>query len=328
MDLAVSKGASREALAERSGITPAEVQDQDDRVPLAKYVALMRAGQELCREPALGLHFGESFECAEVSIIGLIGGASETLADAFAQLNRYARLAADVPCAGPDRFVLARRDGLLWMVDTRLNANDFPEHTESTFARMVTTSRRRFGDVRMMKAVHVTHRAPAYRAEYERVFQLPVVFESDQNALLLDGDAWMRRPPPHASGYVSGILRAHADELLGRLESARTTRGRVESVLRAVLHTGEANVSAVAARLGLSRQTLYRRLKTEGVTFEQVLDELRHSMALHYLRGRKVSVNETAYLVGFSDPAAFSRAFKRWTGKSPRALQTSKAEPN
>jgi AraC-like DNA-binding protein len=68
----------------------------------------------------------------------------------------------------------------------------------------------------------------------------------------------------------------------------------------------------------MSRQTLYRRLKSEGVTFELVLDDLRRRMALDYLGARRVSVNETAYLVGFSDPAAFSRAFKRWTGHSPR----------
>jgi AraC-like DNA-binding protein len=68
----------------------------------------------------------------------------------------------------------------------------------------------------------------------------------------------------------------------------------------------------------ISRQTLFRQLKAEGTTFEAVLDEMRHRLALQYLRGKKVSVNEAAYLVGFSEPAAFSRAFKRWTGISPR----------
>ncbi len=85
-----------------------------------------------------------------------------------------------------------------------------------------------------------------------------------------------------------------------------------------ILHTGEVSVETIAGKLGTSRQTLYRNLKDEGVTFEQVLDALRHRMALDYIASRKVSVNETAYLVGFSDPASFSRAFKRWTGKSPR----------
>lgn len=87
-------------------------------------------------------------------------------------------------------------------------------------------------------------------------------------------------------------------------------------------------MDVIASKLGLSRQTLFRKLKAEGVTFEKVLDELRHRLALHYLSGKKVSVNETAYLVGFSDPAAFSRAFKRWTGSCPRMMLAAKADDN
>ena len=68
-------------------------------------------------------------------------------------------------------------------------------------------------------------------------------------------------------------------------------------------------------------QTLYRNLKSEGVTFEHVFDELRHKLALSFLAENKVSVNETAYLVGFSEPAAFSHACKRWTGQSPSAVR-------
>lgn len=80
-------------------------------------------------------------------------------------------------------------------------------------------------------------------------------------------------------------------------------------------------MDAVARQLGISRQTLYRRLKAEGILFAELLDALRHQMALNYLEGKKTSVNETAYLVGFSEPSAFSRAFKRWTGHSPSNVQ-------
>jgi len=167
-----------------------------------------------------------------------------------------------------------------------------------------------------VKAVHVTHAAPPYRAEYDRIFQVPVVFESDRNALLTD-EAWMSLRSSLPSRYVFGVLSDRADALLKTLESRQSTRGRVESLLMPVLHTGEASMSTIAGKMGLSRQTLFRKLKSEGVTYEKVLDELRQTMALDYLNGKKVSVNETAYLVGFSDPAAFSRAFKRWTGRSP-----------
>ncbi len=326
LELAVSKGASRKALAERSRIDPAQLQDPDNRIPFAKYVALMRAGKELCHDPALALHFGEAFDFAEISVVGLIGRASETMAEGFAQFNRYARLAVEVEVDGgdtADRIQLRRSAGQLWVVDTRKNPNDFPELTETTFARMVCTSRRWFGEQQFVKAVHVTHAEPSYRAEYDRIFRMPVVFESDRNALLTD-DAWLTHRNALSSRYVFGILSAHAEALLKSLESSKTTRGRVESLLMPILHTGEASVDVIARELGLSRQTLFRKLKAEGVTFEKVLDELRHKLALHYLSGKKTSVNETAYLVGFSDPAAFSRAFKRWTGSSPRTARASK----
>jgi AraC-like DNA-binding protein len=326
MEVAVSKGASRQELAERSRIDPAELQDQDNRVPFAKYVALMRAGKELCNDPALALHFGEAIDMSEMTIVGLTGGsASGTMADDVAQLNRFAPLAIEVG-GGGDRIQLTRIEGQLWMVDARPNPNDFPELTESFFARAVCSMRRSLGETQFVKAIHVTHAEPAYRAEYDRIFQVPVVFESDKNALLLSDDFWSTARAVLPSRYVSDVLAEHAEALLEKLESSKSTRGRVERLLMPILQTGDATMDTIAGKLGLSRQTLFRKLKTEGVTFKKVLDELRHKMALHYLSGKKVSVNETAYLVGFSDPTAFSRAFKRWTGSSPRMMRASKSE--
>jgi len=321
LEFAVSKGASRATLAERSGVDSVELADRDNRVAFGKYVALMRAGQELCNDPALALHFGESVDVSEISIAYLIGGTLENIDDAVAQMNRYAKLGVEVECVGSgDRLQLKRSAGQLWVVDARRNPNDFPELTESSFARMVCSTRRSTGDTRLLKAVHVTHAEPAYRDEYERIFRVPVVFGSDKNALRIDEALLSSLRPPATSRYVSDVLKDHADALLQRLESSTSTRDRVESLLINLLPAGEACMDTIAARLGLSRQTLFRRLKAEGVTFEQVLDSLRHKLALHYLSGKKTSVSQTAYLVGFSDPAAFSRAFKRWTGSSPRTM--------
>jgi AraC-like DNA-binding protein len=318
LDLAVSKGASRSRLLERSGIAPVELADEDNRIAMTKYVALMRAAKELTGDPALALRFGQ-LDFATISIVGLVAAASETMAEAFHQFNRYGRLAVEVEGIGSaDRFVLSHEGGKLWLIDTRKNANDFPELTESGFARM-TCGTRKFGDGTrpFTKEVHVTHPRPAHWAVYNEILQCPTVFESDRNALVID-ETWTYYKVARNSRYVLGILSEHARKLMESLESSKSMRGRVESALIPLLHTGELGIDRIAAEMALSRQTLYRKLKAEGVTYEAVLDDLRHSMARHYLNGQKVSVNETAYLVGFSDPSAFSRAFKRWTGASPK----------
>jgi AraC-like DNA-binding protein len=322
MALAVSKGAATSDLIAQSGIDPNALEDQDNRIPFAAYVALMRAAKTLAEDPALALHFGETRNLSELSIVGLIGNASETMMEAFIQLNRYGRLVIEFD--GPkERFRLDGRPDGMWMIDNRENADDFPELTESTFASLVCGPRQ-FGVMHVARAVRVTHQEPAYRAEYDRIFQAPVAFGCEENALLLDPGLVTHRIAQHPH-YVFGIFTEHADALLKQLESSKSTRGRVEGLLMPILHTGEIGMDGIAAKLAMSRQTLGRRLKGEGTTFEKVLDELRHQMALHYLNGRKVSVNETAYLVGFSERAAFARAFKRWTGTSPGQHKTGRS---
>jgi AraC-like DNA-binding protein len=153
------------------------------------------------------------------------------------------------------------------------------------------------------------------------------VFGSDKNALRIDEAVLSGYRLPTSSQYVTEVLKEHAEALLERLESSKSTRDRVESLLMNLLPTGDARIDTIAGKMGLSRQTLYRKLKAEGVSFEEVLEQLRCSMAHHYLNGRKASVKETAYLIGFSDPAAFSRAFKRWTGRTPAMARSATTHP-
>jgi AraC-like DNA-binding protein len=225
----------------------------------------------------------------------------------------------DVETEHPDRFRLIREQGELWIVDTRRSPDAFPELGESAFSQLVSPMRRQ-GIGGALQAVHFTHPEPSYRAEYDQTFGAPVRFGQGRNALQVHPillTARVGRLPR----YVFGVLAAKADALLQALDDAQSTRGQVERLLMPILHTGEVRMDAVARTLGVSRPTLLRRLKAEGVTFAEVLDQLRCRLALSYLGARKVSVNETAYLVGFSEPAAFSRAFKRWTGASPKAMR-------
>ncbi|MCW5807269.1 MAG: AraC family transcriptional regulator [Deltaproteobacteria bacterium] len=320
---AVARGADPRALLEGTGIREEDLEDPDHRIALSAYVALMAVGKELCGAPALALHLGAACDLRELSVVGLICYAAATMGDALRELNRYGRLVMEVEVdvsVAAERFEIVTRGGELWLVDRRTSPNDFPELTESTWSRFIAETARHFPEAAFAKAVHVTHPAPAHAAEYAELWKVPVTFGGDWNAISID-PSWLTIDLHNPSRYAFGVLTRHADKLLEELASAKTARGRVESVLLPILHRGDVGMEPIAASLGVSRASLYRQLKEEGVTYEAVVDALRHRMAVYYLRGRKVSVNETAYLVGFSEPSAFSRAFKRWTGVRPRTVK-------
>jgi AraC-like DNA-binding protein len=332
LDFAVSRGADQQTLLARSHIHPDELRNQDNRIPLANYLALLNAGIELCNEPALSLLFGEAVKMPDISIVGLMGQLAGNSEEGRRQLSRYGRLAFDEDDGDPSDIMEIVRDGSdLWLRSTSRLYVENPLLTESGFARCICgvrammTSMPGLANMPFPKAIHFTHKEPSYRADYDRIFGVPLVFESHMNAIVVD-EAVMQVSLPSQNPYLSEVLRAHAEGLLENLDRSKSTRGRVESLLIPVLHTRGANIDMIAGKLALSRQTLFRKLKAEGVTFEKVLDELRHKLALQYLSGKKASVHETAYLVGFSDPGAFSRAFKRWTGSSPRMMRASKVE--
>lgn len=327
LDFAVSRGADRQTLIKRSRLYPDDLKDHDRRIPLAKYLALLEAGIELCHEPALSLLFGEAVRTPDISIIGMIGQTFDSVESGRRQINRYASLMLDADEGeNAEAIEFVREKGEVWMKFNSGIYTDHPLLTESGLARGVVGAREmqrlipEFAQLQFPKAIRFTHAEPSYRAEYDRIFGVPLFFGSHMNALLVD-EAFLNLKLPRPNPYLSEVLSTRAEELLKNLQSTKTIRGRVETLLIPLLHTGEVSVETIARQMGVSRQTLFRKLKAEGVTFERVLDELRHQLALYYLKSKRVPVNQTAYLVGFSEPAAFSRAFKRWTGSSPRSLR-------
>lgn len=322
---AVAQGVDRGALLARADLSEADLAAQDNRVPVVRYLALLDAAAALANDPAIALHYGKAVRMQEISIVGLICEACETTADVPRALNRYATLVVD---SGGEPGALmrgAQRAGEMW-VDAPHPLFAHPPIVEAEFARLVWNSRVMFaGDpafaaLRFPKEVRFVHADPGYAEEAARVFEAPVSYGCERNCMSFDPAFLTLRQPP-VNSYVFGVLSERADALLKALRESKTIRAKVESLLASLLHTGEVGMDRVAEKMGVHRRTLQRSLKTEGVTYEEVLDDLRRRLAVGYLADRKVSVNETAYLLGFSEPAAFSRAFKRWTGESPSALR-------
>src|SRR3954469_3045194 len=193
LDFAVSRGADPRALTERAHLSPDHLREQDGRIPLANYLALMKAGIELCDEPALALLFGEAVRMQDITIVGLIGEASETTEEARRQLNRYTHLLLDEDDGRvADYMELVRDEGRVWLKATSRLYIENPLLTESAFARCICSAREMFGATHNFanwpypKAIHFTHKEPSYRAEYDRIFGVPLFFGSHMNALLMD----------------------------------------------------------------------------------------------------------------------------------------------
>lgn len=326
LDYATDRGAPREDLLRAAGLSDADLADQDNRVPVAAYHGVIAAGVAATGDTALLLRHTLDSRLETMSVVGQIVHNAASFPHAIDQLNRYLRLMAenDAP-AGRDRFELCATDGEVWIVDhLPVTAGADYIAIEVSLARFISEFRRAFPGQAFALEMEVTYPAPPHAAEYTALFQVPVRFGATRNALRID-PVWITAASDFEPGnaYAFGVFTTHADRMLAELGQADTIRGRIEAQILPDLHVGSLSMDKIARDLGMSRQTLYRRLKEEGVTFAEIHDDLRQRMAKDYLAARKVSVNETAYLLGFSEASSFVRAFRRWTGTSPSAFRDS-----
>jgi AraC-like DNA-binding protein len=318
LDYAVNEGAPRETLLAASGLAEEDLADQDTRIAVEAYQALIAAGIEATGDTSLLLRHVLETRLETMSIVGQIVHASTSFPHSLGQLNRYARLMADVPIPeGRDRFELVRDADAVWLVDNRPFDGSWMA-TEASFARFISEFRRSAPEHHFEEVLEVTYAPPPHANRYPELFRIPVTFRAGRNALRIN-PVWLDEAFDGGKDYVFGVFTRHADGLLEELAKNDTVRSAVEARMLADLHEGTLSMDRIARDLGMSRQTLYRRLKDEGATFASVHDDLRRRMAMDYLSARKVSVGETAYLLGFSEASAFVRAFRRWTGASPTA---------
>ncbi|SEV87912.1 transcriptional regulator, AraC family [Cognatiyoonia koreensis] len=320
-DYACERGAKRDVLLDQSGLTQDDLSDQDNRIPVAAYHALIGAAIQQTGDTALLLRHTLESRLETMSVVGQIVHTSASLGHSIEQLNRYLHLMSDVNLlAATDRFELLHTDSGLWIVDHLVVPPEDYLGVEGSFARFISEFRQSFPDSTFEIGMEVTYPPPPHVDQYPDLFRVPVQFNASRNALQID-PIWDSPETEFEPGnaYAFGVFTRHADEMLAKLQADKTIRSQIEAQILPKLHEGTISMDKVAKDIAMSRQTLYRRLKDEGITFAEVHDDLRQRMAMEYLGGQKVTVNETAYLLGFSEASSFVRAFKRWTGLSPTA---------
>jgi AraC-like DNA-binding protein len=137
----------------------------------------------------------------------------------------------------------------------------------------------------------------------------------------------MDLPITSGDSYLLQILTTRADDLLAERHSVSELQSMVANQLVDLLPSGESRAAAVARRLGMSARSFTRHLAEEGTTFGEILEQLRQRLAARYLADDRMSLKQIAWLLGYSEPGAFTHAYRRWTGTSPKRARSQQPSP-
>lgn len=308
----------RDALLRSVGIDPASEADVKQMVTDTVYYELLEAiAAQLDDATGFALRVGHSMNCDDYGAFGLAWKTAPTLRGSFERAERYARLLTSVAAyeLRDDRagahFIL-HREG-----ERRLGMR---LSNEATLASVVSIARQVSPLPFAPLEVHCRHRAPASVSAHEAYFGCPMFFGSDMDALLVSSEA-LQRPNRLGDPAISRFLVAHLDAEVG----ARAEETSFEQVmLRHIsdrLSDGLPRVAVIARQMGMSERTLHRRLSEQGLSFHGVMEKAQRRLAEGLLVRSEHSIAEIAFLSGFSEQSAFSRAFKRWSKETPAAYR-------
>jgi AraC-like DNA-binding protein len=329
---AAELGLPREPLIARTGVSADTLADIDGRVPARIVRRLWEELPVACEDPWFGLNLAARVPDAALGIVTYVAQHAATLGQGFTAAVRYARLLQDVAACfvepigdaalGTEGDTVAR--GLRFVQAPPPRGLAPPRHAvEFAFARAILMARRSTGvDVTPSCVRFAFPRPvpPSAADPYGPLFGERLVFDHPRNELDLDG-ATLALPQRAADPWLRELVEAHARDLLGRVGARGTFADDVARALGLAIQRGQGDLSSVAGALGLSARTLQRRLGHEGLTFRRLADEARHALAVRYLADERQSLSQIALMLGFSEQAAFQRAFVRWTGTTPGQLR-------
>ncbi len=313
IDFGVSRGVDRARLVSAAGVGSEALDARDGRLPRSAHTAVWEMLASEIGPYGIGLAFAETAPGPRAyGAVALRDMTSPTFGHALRRHCKHHRVIKDdvsallVETPSAATVVLATPVGRLECA---------PAIAEAALAPYVVHARSWTGVNASAEEVRFEHAAPADVSVYESFFRCPVHFDQSVTCIRFSREV-LELPLAHAQHEVNEYLDASVEDALSRLRRADLS----ELVCRAVselLPRGDVSVSAVARALGLGVRTLQRRLREDGVCYQDLVDTVRHHRALELVLDPEQPVAWISDHLGFSDPRAFRRAFARWTGMSP-----------
>ena len=316
-----SAGLEVAPLLSRVGLTPELIADPEERLSVRSQIALLDEVAVALKDDCIGFTLARDFDPREIGLLYYVMASSQTLGDALKRVARYSRITNEA-------LVVGYREGNRLLIN--LSYSGVPRHADRHQIEFCM-----FGVLRICRILtgqnvipqdfSISHHRSGENSEISRFVGRKVEFGADADEFTLKVNA-RALPLIHADTRLNDLLLKYCEAALAdRRADMSQLRTRVENAISPMLPHGRVLVEDIARSLGMSERTLARKLSDEGLNFTEILQHLRRDLAVRYLDDRKLNISKIAWLLGFRDVSAFTHAFKRWTGKTPRQMRTAVA---
>jgi len=265
----------------------------------------------------LPLRVGASMRLDEYGAMGLAWKSAPNLRASWDRAERFAKVLTSTTTYEVREVALGA-----WLILHRAGERRLGMRlsNEASIASLAAISQQVTDAKVKLLEVQLEHAAPGRADVHERYFGCPVRFGAEDDGLLVDWET-LRFPNRLSDPGMSQFFEAHLAQELARLDDDHSLPQRVRIEVSQALADGIPTISDTAKRLGMSTRTLQRRLSDSGHPYQRLIDDARRQLAEKLLRRTEYTLQEVAFLTGFSDQSAFTRAFKRWAGQTPRSFR-------
>jgi AraC-like DNA-binding protein len=315
----VSQRPDVESLLRRSGLTTRQINNSKARLLVKNQITFLNLAAEASKDGFFGMRLAQNLELRELGLVYYVLASSDTLGDALQRVARYSSILNEGVL-----ITYREREDLSITFEYRGVSRLSDRHQMEFFVTtLLRTCRHLTGRRLSPRRISFKHARAVLPADFKALFGCEVAFGKRVDEVVYSHPVKFM-PVVNADPYLNLLLRDYCEQSLSRRRiGPGEWRLTVENDIAPHLPHGQVDMSEVAHRLGASRRTLARRLASEGITFVDLLRDMRLDLAEQYLGEPLLPISEIAWLLGYREVSAFSHAFKRWTGKTPRKVRAS-----
>jgi AraC-like DNA-binding protein len=318
LDVGVACGLDRAQLLGEVGVDAAVLEDRDSRLPVETFARVWGLISARARDRVLALEWLRTWKITDAGLMGYLLSHLRSIREAAQTMNRFGRLVNEG----------AKAELVEGTASSRIRYGLAPvlvatQHVAETMLASLTTFLRGVGGQSFSPiAVRVPHPATSRTPALERFFGTPIQHEAGEVSLEFPTEL-LDRPLPGADPVLAAYLRKQVEAVVQQVDAPNAVSQECARRIAERLGAGEPSQALIARQMGMSERTLQRRLQAEKTSFNELLEQARRTIACSYLADRKLAAYEVSFLLGYSEPATFFRAFKRWTGKTPLEYRAS-----